>query len=137
MSLFSKQDYKDGASFVTYGAWIVGLIVVASTVLFLFSRPAAVVTKTLDMNNIIHKYEWFFDTAGVINARVAQVKAHKALVEQETAASEKSRLRIELAGMQQSCRELVQSYNANAGKANVSIFKTDATPVSFSPSICE
>lgn len=135
--MFSRQDYKDGASLVTYGAWIVGLILVAGTVIFLLSRPAAVVNKTLDTNNIITKYEWFFDTAGVINARVAQVKAHKTLVEQETVASEKSRLKIELAGQQQSCRDLVQSYNMNASKANVSIFKTDATPVSFSASICE
>jgi hypothetical protein len=137
MSLFSKQDYKDGASFVTYGAWIVGLVIVAGTVLFLLSRPAAVVNKTLVTDNIIHKYEWFFDTAGAINARVAQLKAHKALVDSETVPAEKSRLKIELAGQQQSCRDLVQSYNANASKVNVSIFKTDATPVSFSPSICE
>jgi hypothetical protein len=135
--MFSKQDYKDGASFVTYGAWIIGLILVASTLIFWISRPAAVISKTLETDNILHKYEWFFNTAGAVNARAAQLKAHKTLVETETDVKEKQRLRIELVGQQQSCRELVQSYNMNASKANVSIFKTDATPVSFSPSICE
>lgn len=137
MSLFSRQDYKDGASFVTYAFWIIALIVVFSGALFLLTRPAAVVNKTLDTNNIITKYEWFYDTSNAINSRVAQIKSHKTLRDAEQAGAEKSRLSIELAGMQQSCRDMVASYNANAAKANVSIFKTDTTPSSFSLSICE
>lgn len=123
--------------------WVVVAILVLCGVFavrLVFVAPNAavgVVEKTLDPNNIVHKYEWFFDTAGAINARVAQVTAHKQLVAAETSSQEKNRLRIELAGQQQSCRDMVQSYNANAAKVNVAIFKTAATPVTFSPSICE
>jgi hypothetical protein len=139
--MFTSQDRKDRNSLIWYvlvGVLLTGLGIFGMRLLFVAPNAAVgVVEKTLDPNNIVHKYEWFFDTAGVINARVAQLQAHKKLVDTEPDAKEKSRLRIELAGVQQSCRDLVQSYNANASKVNVSIFKTDATPVSFSASICE
>ncbi len=136
MGVFSKQDYKDGASWVTYGAWIVGLIILAVFALSFIFKPAALVGKTMETDNIIHKYEWFYDTSNAINSRVAQIKAHKALVD-GAQGSEKSRLQVEMAGMQQSCRDLVAQYNANASKVNVAIFKTDSTPSSFSLTVCE
>lgn len=139
--MYTSQDNRDARRFAWL--WIVVAFFLVAGVLgirALYVVPNAavgVVEKTLDPNNIITKYEWFFNTAGAINARAAQVRVHKELVAAETNPAEKNRLRIELVGQQQSCRELVQGYNMNAAKANVSIFKTDATPVSFSPSICE
>jgi type IV secretory pathway component VirB8 len=139
--MFTSQDRKDRNALIWYilvGVAITIAVVLGIRIMFVVPNAAVgVVEKTLDPNNIVHKYEWFFNTAGAINARVAQLKAHKVLVEGETDAKEKQRLRIELVGQQQSCRDMVQSYNMTASKANVSIFKTDATPVSFSPSICE
>lgn len=136
MGVFSKQDYKDGASWVTYGAWIVGLVILAVFALSFIFKPAALVGKTMQTDNIIHKYEWFYDTSNAINSRVAQIRAHKQLVA-GAEGSEKSRLQIEVAGMQQSCRDMVAQYNANASKVNVAIFKTDSTPVSFSLTVCD
>lgn len=101
------------------------------------TAPAAIVSKTFDPNNVIHNYEWFHDTNGAFKARVNQVKAHRQLVQSEPAGKERSRLSIELAGMQQSCRELAERYNANAQKTNRSIFMGREAPESLNPNLCE
>lgn len=131
-----KQDTKEAAGI----GWIV-VVIVAVTVTGLMafsilSSPLGVLQKTFEPNNIIHTYEWFHDANGAVNSRVSQIKAHKQIVAQTTDASEQSRLRIELAAMQQSCRDLTNRYNANADKANRSIFQR-GVPDKLSTSQCE
>lgn len=103
----------------------------------LLSQPGRVITKTFDADNMINNYEFFYDANNQVKARVGQIQGHKTIIADNSDASEKPRLRIELGAMQQSCRDLVGKYNANAIKANRSIFKGTAAPDSLNPSICE
>lgn len=100
--------------------------------------PGAIITKTLNPDNVIHNYEWFHDTNTAVQARVAQIKQQKTFLSDPTNSdAEKSKLRIELGAQQQSCRELVAKYNANATKTNRSIFMGQTAPTSLDPLDCE
>jgi hypothetical protein len=112
---------------LSVGGWIVGLL----------WQPARIVSKTLDADNVINNYEWFYDAHGNLMARTAQVRQFKKLTESETDLAERNRLRIEMAAIQQSCRDLARRYNANAEKANRSIFMGHGVPSSFNPGECE
>jgi hypothetical protein len=131
-----KRDTEDAFSF----AWIIlafgAVLVVGTLILSILFSPLGVLQKTFEPNNIIHTYEWFHDANGAVNARVAQIKSHKKIVSDTTDAAELSRLRIELTAMQQACRDLTNKYNANADKANRSIFQR-GVPDKLSTSQCE
>lgn len=101
------------------------------------TAPGRVVKKTLDTNNIIQSYEWFYDVNAAFNARVNQVKQFKSLFNNEPDSSEKNRLRIELTAIQQTCRELATKYNANSEKMNKSIFKGWSLPKKLLINNCE
>lgn len=103
----------------------------------LASQPARVVAKTFDADNMIQNYEFFHDANNAVKARVGQIASHKSIIADNTDASEKPRLRIELAAMQQSCRDLVGRYNSNATKTNRSIFMGREAPAALNQSICE
>lgn len=103
----------------------------------LLSQPGRVISKTFDAGNMINNYEFFYDANNQVKARVGQIQGHKSIIADNSDASEKTRLRIELGAMQQSCRDLVGKYNSNATKANRSIFKGSAAPDSLNPTICE
>ena len=87
------------------------------------TAPGKVITKTLQTDNIIQSYEWFFDVDAAYTARHAQVVQYKGFLLSETDKDEKYRIRTELAAMQQTCRDLATKYNANSQKMNKSIFK--------------
>lgn len=101
----------------------------------LVSAPTRVVAKTLDADNIIYNYEWFFNANAQFNSRLAQVKGW----EQETDGdqAERQRLRVEVSSMRQSCRELANNYNANSGKMNRAIFRANNLPQTLDASLCE
>lgn len=109
------------------GGWIAGLL----------SQPGRVVSKTFDADNILYNYEWFYDAYGNLRARTAQAQQFKKLLAEETDPIEKPRLRMELAAIQQSCRDLARRYNANAEKANRSIFMGRGVPAIFNTGECE
>lgn len=117
------------AALVLFGGigWLIGLM----------AQPARIVSKTFDADNVIANYEFFHDTNRQTLARVAQIRAHKAIIADNQDAGERPRLRIELAAIQQSCRDLVARYNANATKVNRSIFMGREAPDSINPSTCE
>lgn len=96
-----------------------------------------VVEKTLDADNVINNYEYFHDAYGNYMAKVSQAKQFKKLLAAETDHDEQSRLRIDLAAIQQSCRDLAQRYNSNADKSNRSIFMGRDVPSSLNPGECE
>lgn len=101
------------------------------------TQAGRVINKTIDADNVLHNYEWFFDTSTQIKARVQQIGVHSELFRTEKEPSERSRLRIEMVAMQQSCRDMAAKYNANAAKANRSIFRSNDTPESIEVSTCE
>lgn len=87
------------------------------------TAPSRVISRTLETDNIIGTYERFHDRWQAYNSRLAQITAHEVFVTEETDTSERSRLRMELAAMRQSCRDLAATYNADSIKTNRSIFK--------------
>lgn len=117
-----KETYWSLPRILLLGFVIFGGIGITGFVLNLISQPGRIISKTFDADNIINNYEWFHDAHGNYRAKVNQIKQHKKYHESEPSGGEKARLRIELAAMQQSCRELTNRYNANADKANRSIF---------------
>ncbi|MDE2471847.1 MAG: hypothetical protein KGL35_24765 [Bradyrhizobium sp.] len=103
----------------------------------LLMQPGRIMSKTLDADNVIQNYEWFHDANGNYLARVAQIKQFKALATSETDPQEKSRLRIDMAAIQQSCRDLSRRYNANADKMNRGIFRERSLPDQLNSGDCE
>lgn len=102
------------------------------------STSAGVYDRVSDPDNVIHNYEWFHTSYTNTSARASQISSTKELLAiPENSEAEKSRLRIELAGQQQSCRELVANYNANSAKATQGIFRGTTLPKTLNPSICE
>lgn len=100
------------------------------------TAPAKVINKTLQTDNIIQSYEWFYDVNAAYIARYSQVKQYKDILSSETDKDEKYRIRTELAAMQQTCRDLATKYNANSEKMNKSIFKGWELPATLSYSNC-
>lgn len=109
---------------------------VVGTATSIATAPGRVIQKTLQTDNIISSYEWYFDTNAQFNARIGQIATHKQILGETTDDAEKSRLRMEMASMQQSCRELAERYNANSMKMNKTIFKDWRLEPALDPAIC-
>lgn len=101
------------------------------------TAPGRVINKTLETNNIIFNYERFFNVNANYKSRVAQIEEYRPLIAGETDPSEKARLRTELSAMKQSCRELANGYNADAGKMNRSLFRDRDLPEQLDVAACE
>jgi len=122
---------------VALGIGVPVLSTVLSTAATVATAPGRVISKTLETNNIINNYEWFHDAHGVYRARLAQVAQYKKFAANTTDQREKARIRIDLAGVQQSCRDLSAQYNANATKSNRSIFMGKTAPDRLPENACE
>jgi len=101
------------------------------------TAPGRVINKTLETNNIIFNYERFFNVNANYKSRVAQIEEYRPLIAGETDPAEKARLRTELSAMKQSCRELANGYNADAGKMNRSLFRDRDLPEQLDVGACE
>lgn len=88
-------------------------------------------------NESKHDYEWFHSSFNLIEARVAQIKDHTELILTEENQDEQRRLKMELSGMKQSCREMVANYNANSDKVNIGLFKGVTLPDHIDAELCE
>lgn len=93
--------------------------------------------RVTDPDNVIHDYEWFHTAHARVYSRTAQVTATREMISAEEDAGEVRRLKIELAGQQQSCRELVADYNANADKVTRGLFRGWTLPDHIAPEDCE
>ena len=100
------------------------------------TAPGRVIGKTLETDNIIFNYEYFFDTNAAYKSRLSQVQEYRQLLASETDAGEKIRLRTEYSAMQQSCRELATKYNANSRKLNRGLFKDRQLPYELDETSC-
>lgn len=140
-SSFENKPFITGTKLLLFG--VVGLVVIGVAGSWLVSAgkvltaPSRVIGKTLDTNNIIQSYEWFYDVNAGYQARSAQVAEFVALQNEATSDGDKSKLRTELSAMRQSCRELATKYNANSEKMNKSVFKGWSLPDTLSTSTCE
>ena len=103
----------------------------------LLNKPAALVAKATDTTKMLQNYEWFYEAANQYSARVGQIKSFKDILEQETDKAERARLRVDLAGMQQSCRDLAAKYEAQSGKIHVGYLKSNSLPESLNAKECE
>jgi hypothetical protein len=100
------------------------------------SVPSRVIKRTLETDNVIHNYEWFHDVYQQLLAKYEQIIQHNQLLLTETDKEEKRTLRIELAGIKQSCRNLSAQYNANSKKINRKIFKGKTVPATMNITLC-
>lgn len=116
---------------VPVGLSLIGTINTVAT------APGRVINKTLQTDNIIFNYERFFDASAQYTSRLAQIKEYKPLLAAETDSAERSRLRIELSAMKQSCRELANDYNADAQKLNRGLFRDNKLPEQLDATACE
>lgn len=105
------------------------------TVTSIISAPGRVLQETLKTNNIIDNYEMYFDLNAGYERRVADIQSQKLMLDGASGA-ELNRLKIELVGLQQTCRDLVTRYNAASEKANRSLFKSNNLPESLEISTC-
>jgi len=103
----------------------------------ILTAPSRVVSKTLETNNIITSYEWFYDTNAAYEARLPQITQFNGFLKEELSSSEKSKTRVDLGAIQQSCRDLVSKYNANSQKMNKKIFKGWSLPYDLKISTCD
>lgn len=101
------------------------------------TAPGRVVSKTMQTDNIISTYEGFFAHKAAYDGRLGQIKSHTKLIEANADPAEASRLRIELAAMQQSCREMAIKYNADAAMMNKSLFRDGKLPSTLSELECD
>lgn len=103
----------------------------------ILNKPAALVAKATDTTKMLQNYEWFYEAANNFTARSAQVKQLKQTYVEETDKGEKSRLRVDLQAVQQSCRELSSKYEAQSGKIHVGYLKSNSLPESLNAKECE
>lgn len=105
--------------------------------LFVIKTASELSTKTYNADNIIHNYNWFYEYNAQFNIRTNQIKTYKSYLKDESDKKEQRRLRTELNGMQQACRNLVEKYNAASTKINTAVFKGDSLPSKLSINRCE
>ncbi len=140
-----RKDFREVESEAFWSLPRVAFLLFAAVVVFggggwvisVLSQPARVVSKTFDADNIINNYEYYRDAYGNFQARSAQVRQFKKLAADEGDQQERNRLRIEMAAIQQSCRDLARRYNANADKINRSIFMGTSVPANLNAGECE
>jgi len=111
-----------------------------STAATVATAPGRVLKKTLETDNIVNNYEWYYDAKASYDGRLSQVQQFKKMYSKQPAggnASDHQRLLFELAAIQQSCRELAQGYNANSQKLNRKIFKGWSLPETLAAGACE
>jgi hypothetical protein len=102
------------------------------------STASQVADRVTDPDKIIHDYEWFHSAKGRVDSRAAQVRSTHALLDNiDISPDETARLRIDLTGQQQSCRELVADYNSNAQKVTVGVWKGWSLPDALDAQVCE
>ena len=119
---------------------IVTAIILAPTLAIgvsILNKPAALVSKATDTTKMLQNYEWFYEAANNYNARVSQIISFKNILNETEDKGERSRLRVDLAGVQQSCRELAAKYAAQSGKLHVGYLKSNSLPESLNAKECE
>lgn len=120
---------------------IVGLLGIAWSFMGVFGKavtaPGRVISKTLETDNIIQSYEWFYDVNAGYEARTSQIGEFVGLQSEATDSGDKAKLRTELSAIRATCRKLATQYNANSEKMNKQVFKGWSLPDRLPMSECE
>lgn len=86
--------------------------------------PATLIDRAMRPENIENSYHLFRDEKLAYNSRLEQIKTSRQdLTDSQTDKDEKYRVRTELRGQEQSCRDIAAQYNADSLKADKRIFK--------------
>jgi hypothetical protein len=101
------------------------------------TKAVSLVDKATNTTKMLADYEWFHESSTAFNARVTQILSHKAIMAKETDKDELRRLRIELAGMQQSCRDTAAKYEAKSHEIHVGYLKGRNLPETLNARSCE
>lgn len=101
------------------------------------TKAVSLVDKATNTDKMLANYEWFQESATAFDARVAQIEAHKSLIAKETDPDELRRLRIELSGMQQVCRDLAAKYSGKTNEIHVGFLKGRNLPETLNARSCE
>ena len=116
---------------------LLGLVVVGWAIFF---KPAVLIDKVANPDQIIHKYEYFYNQAEAyraINKKITAANKSVAQFKEDAGPrkewtfedkTEMSRLRSIADGLVYQCNDIVADYNAKAQQVTRSIFKTDSTP---------
>ena len=90
------------------------------------NTPAVLMDRALDPANIENAYHKFRDEKLEYQARLSQIKTSEsdlADAQKNNDKDETYRLRTELRGQQQNCRDIAAGYNADSLKADQNLFK--------------
>lgn len=98
---------------------------------------ACIPSEVTTLREAVHDYEWFHSAYNTIDGKVRQIEAQAQLVATEQDAAEVRRLKMELSGMQQSCRQLVADYNGNSDKVHIGVFQGGSLPDHLALDLCE
>ena len=94
-------------------------------------------TRILTPEKAISNYEWFHDTHNEFQSRVNQLASHRKIVAETTDPSERVRLRVEVGGIQASCRSLAVAYNSRAAQIHRGLFQGSSVPSKLEIGKCE
>lgn len=91
----------------------------------------------INENNIVESYEWFKATTSAVDAKVAMIKNHNTIV-QSSVGEAKDKALLELAGLKQSCIDLIGQYNGKAAMiTRGGLALPSGMPTELSMSICQ
>lgn len=123
---------------------MVGLAIMAPTlaaIIWAVNAPAtkavSLANKATDTTKMLANYEWFHDTSKTFNARVSAIQAHKGLIAEEKDPEELRRLRVEVNGMKQMCREMSANYASKTAQLHVGYLKSNDLPETLDAQQCE
>ena len=116
------------------------IVTYAATCSRIATTPARVISKIVDEDNVINRYEWYYDAyhkclaydKQVVNARAAY-DSHVSGMDKGSwqDKQEQSRLRMVVMGIRNQRVALVEQYNANSRKLTQNVFKGWSLPASL------
>jgi hypothetical protein len=123
---------------------LVALVILAPTIFALWwminapaTKGASLLNKATNTDKMLANYEWFHESATSFDSRVSQIKSQKALLANEDDRNEKRRLNMELAAVQQTCRDLAANYSAKSNQIHVGYLKGKNLPSTLNAEQCE
>lgn len=129
--------------------WLIGAAVVAGLIalpvacsyIVAGQQVATVASRTttsvLQTDNILQNYDWFLQVNSNYNTRLPQIREAVTAYNAEQDPVERARLRTDLNGVRQSCRELANDYNNRSQQQNRRLFRDRNLPESLDVAACE
>lgn len=88
---------------------------------------------TLDGNNILSNYEWYYNTYNDIKSKVSLNKMYTTKLSSDTLSQDiKDKMIVEQTGINAYIFDLCQQYNSRSSQVNRNLFKANELPASLS-----